>query len=178
MFQPQLVSYSFQGVEPALLDVSSIQPERILLLDAYFYVVIFHGTTVAQWRKEGYQERVSSWPCVLWCCGCICSGCVGLYARWSALRGVSNPAVFNLHANGQHKQDGACVKCVYRGEARPKGALGVDTVAVAVCVVQPEHEAFKQLLAAPQEEARQIARRRFPVPKIVDCDQNGSQVHS
>lgn len=59
MFQPQLVSYSFTGVEPALLDVSSIQPERILLLDAYFYVVIFHGTTVAQWRKEGYQLRVS-----------------------------------------------------------------------------------------------------------------------
>lgn len=96
MFQPQLVSYSFQGVEAALLDVSSIQPERILLLDAYFYVVIFHGTTVASWRKEGYQLR-------------------------------------------------------------------------------PEHEAFKQLLAAPQEEAKQIARRRFPVPKIVDCDQNGSQ---
>jgi protein transport protein SEC23 len=43
---------------------------------------------------------------------------------------------------------------------------------------QPEHEAFKQLLAAPQEEAKQIARRRFPVPKIVDCDQNGSQVRS
>jgi hypothetical protein len=60
MFQPQLVSYSFSGVEPALLDVSSIQPERILLLDAYFYVVIFHGTTVAQWRKEGYQLRVSN----------------------------------------------------------------------------------------------------------------------
>jgi len=49
----------------------------------------------------------------------------------------------------------------------------------AVCpffFLQPEHEAFKQLLAAPQEEAKQIARRRFPVPKIVDCDQNGSQV--
>lgn len=59
MFQPQLVSYSFSGVEPALLDVSSIMPERILLLDAFFYVVIFHGATVAQWRKEGYQERVS-----------------------------------------------------------------------------------------------------------------------
>jgi hypothetical protein len=54
--------------------------------------------------------------------------------------------------------------------------MGVATVAVPVCVLQPEYEAFKQLLAAPQEEARQIARRRFPVPKIVDCDQNGSQV--
>eukprot|EP00879_Flechtneria_rotunda_P000388 GHRR01000481.1.p1 GENE.GHRR01000481.1~~GHRR01000481.1.p1 ORF type:complete len:762 (+),score=240.68 GHRR01000481.1:2399-4684(+) len=96
MFQPQLVSYSFNGVEPALLDVSSILPERILLLDAYFYVVIFHGTTVAMWRKEGYHLR-------------------------------------------------------------------------------EEHAAFKELLAAPQEEAKQIARRRFPVPRIVDCDQNGSQ---
>eukprot|EP00775_Hariotina_reticulata_P005919 gene5919-6159_t len=96
MFQPQLVSYSFNGLEPALLDVSSILPERILLLDAYFYVVIFHGTTVAQWRKEGYHLR-------------------------------------------------------------------------------PEHEAFKAVLEAPQDEARSIARRRFPVPKIVDCDQNGSQ---
>jgi hypothetical protein len=54
--------------------------------------------------------------------------------------------------------------------------MGVGAVAVPVCPLQPEHEAFKQLLAAPQEEARQIARRRFPVPKIVDCDQNGSQV--
>jgi protein transport protein SEC23 len=43
-------------------------------------------------------------------------------------------------------------------------------------VMQPEHSAFKELLAAPQEEAKTIARRRFPVPKIVDCDQNGSQV--
>jgi protein transport protein SEC23 len=42
--------------------------------------------------------------------------------------------------------------------------------------MQPEHEAFKAVLEAPQEEARSIARRRFPVPKIVDCDQNGSQV--
>lgn len=58
MFQPQLVSYSFNGVEPALLDVSSIQPDRVLLLDAYFYVVVFHGSTVAQWRKEGYHTRV------------------------------------------------------------------------------------------------------------------------
>lgn len=41
---------------------------------------------------------------------------------------------------------------------------------------QPEHEAFKALLEAPQAEAKAIARRRFPVPKIVDCDQNGSQV--
>ncbi|GAB4820058.1 hypothetical protein N2152v2_007104 [Parachlorella kessleri] len=97
MLQPTLYSYSFTGPpEPVLLDVSSIAPDRILLLDSYFYVVIFHGSTVAQWRKAGYQD-------------------------------------------------------------------------------QPEHAAFKALLEAPQQEAAGIQRRRFPVPKLVDCDQNGSQ---
>ena len=31
------------GAEPVLLDVASIAPDRILLLDAFFYVVVFHG---------------------------------------------------------------------------------------------------------------------------------------
>ena len=25
--------------------------------DSYFYVVVFHGTTIAQWRKAGYHEQ-------------------------------------------------------------------------------------------------------------------------
>lgn len=65
--------------------------------DAYFYVVVFHGSTIAQWRKAEYHQ-------------------------------------------------------------------------------QPEHAAFAQLLQAPLQESTEVARRRFPVPKIVDCDQNGSQV--
>lgn len=63
MIQPQLTAYSLApdapgGVlaEPALLDVLSVAPERVLLLDAYFYVVVFHGATVAAWRKAGYHE--------------------------------------------------------------------------------------------------------------------------
>ena len=40
---------------------------------------------------------------------------------------------------------------------------------------QPEHEAFKQLLEAPKADARDILNRRFPVPRLVDCDQHGSQ---
>ena len=28
---------------------------------------------------------------------------------------------------------------------------------------------------APQSEAAAIRQRRFPVPRLVDCDQNGSQ---
>ena len=31
-------------------------------------------------------------------------------------------------------------------------------------------------LQAPQAESKDMARRRFPVPKIVDCDYQGSQV--
>jgi len=38
-----------------LLDVTSIAPDRILLLDSYFYVVVFHGSSIAQWRKDGYH---------------------------------------------------------------------------------------------------------------------------
>ena len=97
MIQPALVSYSFAGPpEPVLLDVASIQPDRILLLDAFFSVVIFHGTQCAAWRKAGYAE-------------------------------------------------------------------------------QPEHAAFAQLLAAPRADAAQLAAERFPKPRLVDCDQGGSQ---
>ncbi|GBF99075.1 hypothetical protein Rsub_11846 [Raphidocelis subcapitata] len=103
MIQPQLTAYNFSSedpsgisAEPALLDVLSITPERVLLLDAYFYVVLFHGATVAQWRRAEYH-------------------------------------------------------------------------------LQPEHKAFAELLAAPQQEAKAIVARRFPVPRVVDCDQNGSQ---
>lgn len=98
MIQPQLTAYHFNGPpEPVLLDVQSILPERILLLDAYFYIVIFHGQTIATWRKAGYHT-------------------------------------------------------------------------------QAEHAAFAQLLQAPQDEAKEIMVRRFPAPRLVDCDYQGSQV--
>ncbi|CAA7406538.1 unnamed protein product [Spirodela intermedia] len=97
MIQPSLVSYSFNsGPEPALLDVAAIAADRILLLDSYFTVVIFHGSTIAQWRNFGYQN-------------------------------------------------------------------------------QPEHQVFAQLLRAPREEAEGIIKERFPVPRLVICDQYGSQ---
>ncbi|KAJ8755439.1 hypothetical protein K2173_019237 [Erythroxylum novogranatense] len=40
---------------------------------------------------------------------------------------------------------------------------------------QPEHQAFAQLLQAPQDDAAMIIRERFPVPRLVVCDQHGSQ---
>ncbi|KAK1583253.1 hypothetical protein Q3G72_022216 [Acer saccharum] len=97
MIQPSLISYSFHsGPEPALLDVAAIAADRILLLDSYFTVVIFHGATIAQWRKAGYHN-------------------------------------------------------------------------------QPEHQAFAQLLQAPHDDADAIMKERFPVPRLVICDQHGSQ---
>ncbi|XP_040158778.1 protein transport protein Sec23A isoform X1 [Anopheles arabiensis] len=57
MIQPILYSYSFNGPpEPVLLDTSSIQPDRILLMDTFFQILIFHGETIAQWRKDKYQD--------------------------------------------------------------------------------------------------------------------------
>ena len=37
-------------------------------------------------------------------------------------------------------------------------------------------KAFAQLLRAPHDEAQIIIRERFPVPRLVICDQHGSQV--
>ncbi|KAJ6296928.1 hypothetical protein OIU78_022618 [Salix suchowensis] len=97
MIQPSLISYSFNSLpQPVLLDVASIGADRILLLDSYFSVVIFHGMTIAQWRNLGYQN-------------------------------------------------------------------------------QPEHQAFAQLLQTPKEDAQTIIHERFPVPRLVVCDQHGSQ---
>uniref|UniRef100_A0A671MTM9 Protein transport protein SEC23 n=1 Tax=Sinocyclocheilus anshuiensis TaxID=1608454 RepID=A0A671MTM9_9TELE len=57
MVQPILYAYSFSGPpEPVLLDSSSILPDRILLMDTFFQIVIYHGETVSQWRKAGYQD--------------------------------------------------------------------------------------------------------------------------
>jgi protein transport protein SEC23 len=57
MIQPILYSYSFNGPpEPVLLDTSSIQADRILLMDTFFQILIFHGETIAQWRAAKYHE--------------------------------------------------------------------------------------------------------------------------
>ncbi|KFY87807.1 hypothetical protein V500_06746 [Pseudogymnoascus sp. VKM F-4518 (FW-2643)] len=59
MIQPTLDSYTFdqEGSQPVLLDSTSIQPTHILLLDTFFHILIFHGETIAEWRKAGYQEQ-------------------------------------------------------------------------------------------------------------------------
>lgn len=46
------------------------------------------------------------------------------------------------------------------------------TICVSICVFQ----AFAQLLQAPHMDTELIIRERFPVPRLVVCDQHGSQV--
>jgi protein transport protein SEC23 len=99
MVQPTLLSYGLASPstpEPVLLDVAAVAPDRVLLLDSFFHVVVFHGATVAQWRKAGYAS-------------------------------------------------------------------------------DPAHAALAALLEAPRRDAAALCRARFPVPRLVDCDQHGSQ---
>ena len=97
MIQPTLTSFSFNGPpQPVLLDVASMTPDSILLLDAYFIVTVHYGSTIAQWRDAKYQDL-------------------------------------------------------------------------------PEHAAFKDLLVAPLDEAKQLLLDRMPAPKLLECDQATSQ---
>lgn len=61
MIQPTLTAFEQdaeeEGGSPVLLDSVSIQPERILLLDTFFHILIFHGSTIADWRRKGYQDQ-------------------------------------------------------------------------------------------------------------------------
>jgi len=58
MIQPTLTSFTLEGEpEAVLLDSVSIRADRILLLDTFFHILIFHGKTIAAWRKAGYQDQ-------------------------------------------------------------------------------------------------------------------------
>eukprot|EP01112_Ceratiomyxa_fruticulosa_P020007 TRINITY_DN668_c0_g5_i1.p1 TRINITY_DN668_c0_g5~~TRINITY_DN668_c0_g5_i1.p1 ORF type:complete len:758 (-),score=112.40 TRINITY_DN668_c0_g5_i1:65-2338(-) len=57
MIQPTLEAYSFSGPPvPVVLSATSIQPDRILLLDTFFSVVVFYCDQIVEWRKAGYQD--------------------------------------------------------------------------------------------------------------------------
>lgn len=69
MIKPTLLSYDIdtfgtpdeegnEFVDPVAveLDSSSLGDKKILLLDSFFQILIYHGKTVAAWRKENYQN--------------------------------------------------------------------------------------------------------------------------
>lgn len=97
MLQPALFQYSFDGPpQSVLLDIMSLRPDVVLLLDSFFHVVVWHGEMIHAWREQGFHLR-------------------------------------------------------------------------------PEYENFKQLLEAPQQDARALLLDRFPAPKFVVCNSGGSQ---
>merc|ERR1712048_468157 len=59
MIQPALLQYSFedQQPQPVLLDATSLKSNVILLLDAFFHVVIWRGETIQAWYDAGYHEK-------------------------------------------------------------------------------------------------------------------------
>eukprot|EP00828_Plagiopyla_frontata_P032649 TRINITY_DN4251_c0_g1_i1.p1 TRINITY_DN4251_c0_g1~~TRINITY_DN4251_c0_g1_i1.p1 ORF type:complete len:484 (+),score=73.58 TRINITY_DN4251_c0_g1_i1:179-1630(+) len=59
MIQPALLSYSFENpaATPVHLDQESLKPNVILLLDAYFKVIVWHGTHIKQWEDQDYQNQ-------------------------------------------------------------------------------------------------------------------------
>ena len=79
MIQPQLIAYTLhQPPRPALLDVQSLDPQAVLLLDTFFLVLVHHGSVVHQWRKAGFAElpeqgafRQATWSAQL-LCACMC----------------------------------------------------------------------------------------------------------
>ncbi|XP_055389012.1 LOW QUALITY PROTEIN: uncharacterized protein LOC129618233 [Condylostylus longicornis] len=97
MIQPALFQYTFDGPPKAvMLDVQSLRPEVILLLDSFFHVVVWHGDTIHSWKEQGYDQS-------------------------------------------------------------------------------PEFQNFKELLEAPQKDAKALLEDRFPAPKFVVCNAGGSQ---
>ena len=57
MMQPTLIAYTFnEPPKPVLLDVASVKPDCILLLDTFFHVIVWHGEVIGAWREAGYQD--------------------------------------------------------------------------------------------------------------------------
>ena len=58
MIQPTLDSYKYgMNSTPALLSLASVKPDEILVLDTYFYLVVFRGNVVAQWMEQKLEEQ-------------------------------------------------------------------------------------------------------------------------
>ncbi|KAK2960412.1 putative Protein transport protein SEC23 [Blattamonas nauphoetae] len=57
MIDPTLIRYKMkEAPQNVLLDISSITPDSILLLDTFFRVIVHHGETIATWREQGYHN--------------------------------------------------------------------------------------------------------------------------
>ncbi len=58
MIQPMLFAYSAENPEaaPVYLDLDSMKNDHVLCLDAFFFVVVWHGSDVCGWRDSNLQD--------------------------------------------------------------------------------------------------------------------------
>lgn len=117
--------------------------------------VVFHGSTIAQWRKAGYQDQPE-------------------HAAFKQLLQVGCPARIECLVR--------CTVPPSMGDAHMSAhpAFTDNTVALRLSCRPPRTCALLSPTSpspqAPQDEAHAIISRRFPTPRFTDCDQNGSQV--
>ena len=59
MIQPALLSYSADksDYDPVFLEAENMKSDKVLLLDAYFFICIWFGEDVCKWREAGYQDQ-------------------------------------------------------------------------------------------------------------------------
>ena len=58
MIQPTLEAYKlFEQPFPVLLSATSIQSDRVLVLDTFFHVVVWYGEQIASWRNQGFADK-------------------------------------------------------------------------------------------------------------------------
>jgi protein transport protein SEC23 len=57
MIQPVLFSYTAENPEatPVFLEVDNMKNDWVLLLDAFFFICVWHGETVCKWRDAEYH---------------------------------------------------------------------------------------------------------------------------
>ncbi|MCQ2815671.1 MAG: Sec23/Sec24 zinc finger-containing protein [archaeon] len=59
MIQPSLFEFTADNPSstPVFLDLNSMKDDCVLLLDTFFYLVVWRGIDVCKWRDEGYAEK-------------------------------------------------------------------------------------------------------------------------
>lgn len=58
LIKPSLILFHYQGdIQPVELDMASLNPESILVLDSFHKILLWKGKYVADWIKEGLHEK-------------------------------------------------------------------------------------------------------------------------
>ena len=57
--QPSLTQYDLvnDGPVAANCDIESMKDDVILLMDSYFHIVVWRGSSIVNWVKDGYHEQ-------------------------------------------------------------------------------------------------------------------------